>query len=49
MGILLPIQEKHLMESFSSDWPIIAKAFCLQKLVSEHISDPMVICECIIV
>ena len=28
-GHLLPIKEKHLRYSFSSDWPIIAKAFCL--------------------
>ena len=25
-GHLLPIKEKHLMKSFSRDWPIIAKA-----------------------
>ena len=25
-GHLFPIKEKHLMESFSSDWPIIVKA-----------------------
>ena len=28
-GHLLPIKEKHLTESFSSDWPIIGKASCL--------------------
>ena len=28
-GHLLPLKDKHLMESFSSDWPIIAKASCL--------------------
>ena len=50
-GHLLPIKEKHLMESFSSDWPITARAFynsyvlCIYQAVSEHISDHMVICE----
>ena len=28
-GHILPIKEKYLTESFSSDWPIIAKASCL--------------------
>ena len=28
-GHLLPIKDKHLGYSFSSDWPIIAKASCL--------------------
>ena len=28
-GHLLPNKEKHSMESFSSDWPIIAKASAL--------------------
>ena len=28
-GHLLPLKEKHLRKSVSSDWPIIAKAFCL--------------------
>ena len=28
-GHLLPIKEKHLRYSLSSDWPIIAKASCL--------------------
>ena len=40
---LLPIKEKYLTESFSSDWPIIAKASC--QVVSEHISDHMIICK----
>ena len=28
-GRLLPFKEKQLTESFSSNWPIIAKASCL--------------------
>ena len=28
-GHLLPVKEKHLRESVSSDWIIIAKASCL--------------------
>ena len=28
-GHLLPIKEKHLTESVSNDWPIIAQASCL--------------------
>ena len=47
-GHLLPVKEKQLRKSFSSDWPIIAKPFVYQVL-SEHISDHMVLCEIIIV
>ena len=45
---LLPVKEKQLRKSFSSDWPIIAKPLVYQVL-SEHISDNMVLCELIIV
>ena len=43
-GHLLPVKEEQLRESFSSDWPIIAKPLVYQVL-SEHISDHMVLCE----
>ena len=43
-GHLLPIKEKQLRKSFSSDWPIIANPLVYQVL-SEHISDHMVLCE----
>ena len=43
-GHLLPVKEEHLRESFSSDWPIIAKPLVYQ-ILSEHISDHMVLCE----
>ena len=38
-GHLLPIQDKHLTESFTSDWPHV------YQVVSEHIAEHMVICE----
>ena len=46
-GHLLLKKEKHLTKSFSSDWPIIAKASSLPvyQVVSEHISDHTVIFE----
>ena len=47
-GHLLPVKERQLRKSFSSDWPIIAKPLVYQVL-SEHISDHMVLCELIIV
>ena len=47
-GHLLPVKEKQLKKSFSSDWPVIAKPLVYQVL-SEHISDHKVICELIIV
>ena len=43
-GYLLPIKEKHIRKSFSSDWPVIAKPLVYQ-VVSEHILDHKVICE----
>ena len=46
-GHLLPVKEEQLRESFSSDWrhwPIIAIPLVYQVL-SEHISDHMVLCE----
>ena len=43
-GHLLPIKEKQLRKSCSSDWPIIDKPLVYQ-VVSEHISDHMVIIE----
>ena len=47
-GHLLPVEEKQLRKFFSSDLPIIAKPLVYQVL-SEHISDHMVLCELIIV
>ena len=47
-GHLLPVKEKQLRKSFSSDGPIIAKPLVYQVL-SEHMSDHMVLCELIIV
>ena len=47
-GYLLPVKEKQLRKSFSSDWPIIAKPLVYQVL-SEHISDHMVLFEVVIV
>ena len=47
-GHLLPVKEKQLRKSFSSDWLIIAKPLVYQAL-SEHISDHMVRSELIIV
>ena len=41
-GHLLPVKEKQLRKSFSSDWPIIATPLVYQVL-SEHISDHMVL------
>ena len=41
-GHMLHIKENRLRKSFSSDWPIIAKASCSEK---RHISDHTVICE----
>ena len=43
-GHLVPIKEKLLRESFQNDWPIIALPL-VNQIVSEHISDHMVICE----
>ena len=43
-GHLPPVKEKQLRKSFSSDWPIIAKPLVYQVL-SEHLSDHMVLCE----
>ena len=47
-GHLLPVKEKQLRKSFLSDWPIISKPLVYQVL-SEHISDHMVLCELFIV
>ena len=47
-GHLLPVKEKQLRKSFSSDWSIIAKPLGYQ-VQSEHISDHMVLCELIII
>ena len=47
-GHLLPVKEKQLRKSFSSDWLIISKPLVYQVL-SEHISDHMVLCVLIIV
>ena len=47
-GHLLPVKEKQLRKSFSSDWPIIANPLVYQ-VPSEHISDHMALCELIIV
>ena len=43
-GYSVPIKEKQLRESFQNDWPIIALPLVYQ-IVSEHISEHMVICE----
>ena len=43
-GHLVPIKEKQLKESFQNDWPIIALPLVYQ-ILSEHISEHMVICE----
>ena len=43
-GHLLRVKEEQLRESFSSDLPIIAKPL-VNQVVSEHISDHMVLCE----
>ena len=43
-GYLVPIKEKQLRESFQNDWPIIVLPLVYQ-IVSEHISEHMVICE----
>ena len=42
-GHLLPIKEEHIRKTFSRDWSIV------YQVVSEHISDHIVICERIIV
>ena len=47
-GHSVPIKEKQLRESFQNDWPIIALPLVYQ-IVSEHISEHMVICDWIIV
>ena len=47
-AILTTNHHLKLKKSSSSDWPIIAKPLVYQ-VVSEHISDHMVISECIIV
>ena len=47
-GHLLPVKEKQLRKSFSGGLSIIAKPLVYQVL-SEHISDHMVLCELIIV
>ena len=47
-GHLLPVKEKQLRKSFSSDWPIKAKPLVYQVL-NERISEHMVLCEFIIV
>ena len=47
-GHLVPIKEKQLRESFQNDWPIIALPLVYQ-IVSEPISEHMVICESITV
>ena len=43
-GHLVPIKEKQLWKSFQNDWLIIALPLVYQ-IVSEHISEHMVICE----
>ena len=43
-GHLLPLMEKHLMESFQVTGPLLLKPLVYQ-IVSERISDHMVICE----
>ena len=47
-GHLHPVKEIQLRKSFSSDWPISANPLVYQVL-SEHISDHMVLFELIIV
>ena len=43
-GYLVPIKEKQLRENFQNDWLIIVFPLVYQ-IVSEHISEHMVICE----
>ena len=43
-GYLVPVKEKQLRESFQNDWHITALPLVYQ-IVSEHISEHMVICE----
>ena len=47
-GHLVPIKEKQLRKSFQNDWHIIALPLVYQ-IVSEPISEHMVICERIII